>query len=525
MFFSTRLSLLLLLTPLAVASHRLAWPGGATFVLFCLPLAALAERLGYVTEQLAAYTSDAVGGLLNATFGNATEVIIAASAIRRRYLRLVKLTLLGSIASNLLLVLGCAFVAGGLVSGRATQRFNRQGAAVNVGLLTLASVAVALPTLLSKTRPAPALAGAGGGAGGGGGGDTGGGAGGGGAGGGADGLLAELWLSRFESVLMLGCYAMFLVFQLFTHRHLYEEEEEEEAGEAGGPGRAGRNGGGGGNGGGGDEEDDDDGRDDDEEAARLVARRRQEPSFSDFANGHDGEAPPSSSASAAKGAAEVEMGALQQGAEHERASLLAAASAAAGSGSSSGAPRPGPLSSAPAPLAAVVLADEDEPDMPLSSCLVFMALVTAAIAVLSDAVTAAVGAAATSLRIPLPFLATIVLPIIGNACEHASAVSFAARNRMEIALGVAVGSATQVAVLVVPFCVVLAWAMGAPLDLNFYSFEAFVLLASVALAAVVVQDGTGNWLKGALLLVSYLFVAGGFWVHRDQSLEEEGGVH
>ena len=168
--------------------------------------------------------------------------------------------------------------------------------------------------------------------------------------------------------------------------------------------------------------------------------------------------------------------------------------------------------------------DDEPPELTLTSCLVWMALVTAAIAVLSDAVTAAISDAAATLRVPLPFLATIVLPIVGNAAEHFSAVTFAARNRMEIALGVAVGSSTQVAVLVVPFCVVLAWAMGAPLTLNFNAFEAFVLFASVLLATACLQDGTGNWLKGALLFVSYLFVAAGFWVHRDQSLEEEGGV-
>jgi Ca2+:H+ antiporter len=456
-------------------------------------LASLAERLGYVTEQLASYTNDTLGGLLNATFGNATEVIIAGFAIRRRYLRLVKLTLLGSIVSNLLLVLGCAFLAGG-VAGHATQRFNKQGVAVNVGLLTLASVAVALPTLLSETQAAATV---------------------------AQGVEAaeaagttaaaaaagatttptptpttptsqgpELWLSRFESVLMLACYALFLVFQLFTHRHLYEEDQQEQ----------------------------------DEEAAFVVQRRGD-----GAANGANG---PSREASFAgfvaangKQPHEVEMGAMRQDPHHERASLLGGSGGAAAAGPSSSSAAAA-TTTAPAPQPAAVFEEEEpeQPDLTLSSCLVWMALVTLAISLLSDAVTAAIADAATTLRMPLPFLATIVLPIVGNAAEHFSAVTFAARNRMEISLGVAVGSSTQVAVLVVPFCVVLAWCMGAPLDLNFYAFEAFVLFASVLLATVVVQDGTGNWLKGALLLVSYFFVAGGFWVHRDQSLEEEGGV-
>jgi Ca2+:H+ antiporter len=507
MLLSSRLSLLLLLAPLALASHGLGWPGGLTFVLCALPLASLAERLGFVTEQLAAYTSDTLGGLLNATFGNATEVIIAAFAIRRRYLRLVKLTLLGSIVSNLLLVLGCAFLAGG-AAGHAIQRFNRQGVAVNIGLLTLASVAVALPTLLSETQPeAPPLLAAP-------------------VEGGGDGRAAaarpslgpELWLSRFESVLMLACYGLFLVFQLFTHRHLYEEEDpaDVEAAAAIDRGRSVVGGGG-----------------------SRISNANGEASFSGFAT-----------FSAANGGKhELEMGALgqqqqqqqrqqqqqqqrqqQEPNNHERASLLGGGGGGDGGvAASSGAAAAAGAAAATAAAAAAVFEPEEEDDPPpelaLSSCLAWMALVTLAIAALSDAVTAAIAEAAAALRVPLPFLATIALPIVGNAAEHFSAVGFAARNRMEIALGVAVGSSTQVAVLVVPFCVCLAWAMGAPLDLNFYPFEAFVLFASVVLATVVVQDGTGNWLKGALLLISYLFVAGGFWVHRDQSLEEEGGVH
>jgi Ca2+:H+ antiporter len=507
-------------------------------LLCALPLASLAERLGWVTEQLALYTNDTLGGLLNASFGNATEVIIAAFAIKRRYLRLVKLTLLGSIVSNLLLVLGCAFVAGG-VAGHATQRFNRQGAAVNVGLLMLASVAVALPTLLSETTP-PEVVGVG---------VVGGGGGGGGetaaaappppttATGGLYSRQAELSLSRFESVLMLACYALFLVFQLFTHRHLYEED------------KGGRR---------------DQGDDDDEELV-LVARRgggggggasggpadgsvSREASFAGFVvaggggggAGAVGAAAPSATANghaapaaASRATFEVEMGSMvlavpphhhdhhPNNHHNERTSLLGGASGGVGGNNNSSSGTPAPL----APANTNASSENDNtPEMSLSSCLVWMALVTLAIAFLSDAITAVISDAAQGLRIPLPFLATIVLPIVGNAAEHFSAVTFAARNRIEISLGVAVGSSTQVAVLVVPFCVVLAWAMGAPLDLNFYSFEAFVLFASVILAGAVVQDGTGNWLKGALLLVSYLFVAGGFWVHRDASLEEEGGV-
>lgn len=89
---------------------------------------------------------------------------------------------------------------------------------------------------------------------------------------------------------------------------------------------------------------------------------------------------------------------------------------------------------------------------------------------------------------------------------------------MEITLGVAVGSSTQVAVLVIPFCVILGWIMGQPLDLNFQTFEAVALFISVLLAVVAMHDGTSNWLKGILLFATYIFIAAAFWVHDDNEL-------
>lgn len=180
--FGSRLCLLLLPLPLALAAAPAGWPAGVVFLLTLLPLCSLAEvseskarvlgvhaslrcyalhlraprilrsclsdpssprtpspnptqRLGFVTEQLAAHTSDAIGGLLNATFGNATEAIIAGFAIARGSLRVVKLTLLGSIVSNLLLVLGSSFVVGAWA--RPLQHFNVRGAGATCVLLIL----------------------------------------------------------------------------------------------------------------------------------------------------------------------------------------------------------------------------------------------------------------------------------------------------------------------------------------------------------------------------------------------------
>ncbi|EFJ46663.1 Ca2+/H+ antiporter, cation antiporter, membrane protein [Volvox carteri f. nagariensis] len=154
---------------------------------------------------------------------------------------------------------------------------------------------------------------------------------------------------------------------------------------------------------------------------------------------------------------------------------------------------------------------EEELVLSRTGCFLWLAGVTVVISALSEFVTDSIRNASKSLHIPMPFLTTILLPIVGNAAEHASAIMFAYKNRIEIALGVAVGDSTQVSMMVVPFCVLLAWTMGLPLDLDFNGFESFVLFGCVLLAVLVIQDGHANYLKGILLLLTYFFVSAGFW--------------
>jgi Ca2+:H+ antiporter len=141
------LNILLLLTPFAMISYYADWPSTLTFIFSLLALAPLAERLGFVTEQLALHTNETIGGLLNATFGNATELIVAITALKRGLFRLVQLSLLGSVLSNMLLVLGCAFWAGGYYNK--TQTFGTISSQMNSTLLMLATMGILFPTVLS----------------------------------------------------------------------------------------------------------------------------------------------------------------------------------------------------------------------------------------------------------------------------------------------------------------------------------------------------------------------------------------
>ncbi|CAI5487773.1 unnamed protein product [Closterium sp. Naga37s-1] len=334
LFFGCSLNVLLVFIPLSTLAVALKWPQGWIFTFSLLGIAPLAERLGFVTEQLALYTGPTLGGLLNATFGNATELIISIFALQNGLIRVVQMSLLGSILSNMLLVLGCAFYVGGLRYRE--QTFNKTAALVNSGLLLMAVMGLTAPAVLQSTHTELHE---------------------------RDSTLA---LSRFSSVMMLVAYACYLFFQLKTHSHLYDDD-------------------------GGDGDDDDD----------------------------------------------------------------------------------------------------EEQVLGFWGAIVWMGVITIFISILSEYLVDAIEGAADAWDIPVAFISVIILPIVGNAAEHASAIMFAAKDKVDISLGVAIGSSTQIAMFAIPFCVVVGWAMGVPMDLNFHLFETATLCMTVLVVAALLQVGLG----------------------------------
>jgi hypothetical protein len=141
---------LLLCTPFAYYGHHYGGDDVTVFILSVLAIAPMAERVSYVTEQLAMHTSETIGGLLNATFGNVTELIVSLVALFGGMLRIVQVSLLGSILSNLLLVLGCAFLVGGLKYPE--QKYSHKAQTLSFGLLLLAVLCIAMPTVLEITH-------------------------------------------------------------------------------------------------------------------------------------------------------------------------------------------------------------------------------------------------------------------------------------------------------------------------------------------------------------------------------------
>ncbi|KAG8043763.1 hypothetical protein GUJ93_ZPchr0458g22342 [Zizania palustris] len=204
--FTSKLNLLLPFGPATIVLHFATKKHGLIFLFSMLGITPLAERLGYATEQLAVYTGSTVGGLLNATFGNATEMIIAIYALKNGMIRVVQQSLLGSILSNMLLVMGCAFFAGGIVNRNKDQVFSKATAVVNSGLLLMAVMGLMFPAVLHFTHSEVRQG------------------------------ASEVSLSRFSSCVMLVAYASYLYFQLRGRSNVYiqigiEEMPNEDAAE------------------------------------------------------------------------------------------------------------------------------------------------------------------------------------------------------------------------------------------------------------------------------------------------------
>ncbi|KAG6629092.1 vacuolar cation/proton exchanger 3-like [Carya illinoinensis] len=351
----TKLAILFPAIPLAVVAdfHNFGRPW--IFTLSLLGLAPLAERVSFLTEQIAYYTGPTVGGLLNATCGNATELIIALFALHENKIHVVKYSLLGSILSNLLLVLGTSLLCGGLANLKKEQRYDRKQADVNSLLLLLGLLCHLLPLMFKYAA-------------------------------GVDNFTDRytLQLSRASSIVMLIAYIAYIFFQLKTHREIFESQEDDE--------------------------------------------------------------------------------------------------------------------------------EEEKAVIGFWSAFAWLVGMTIIIAVLSEYVVGTIEAASDSWGISVSFISIILLPIVGNAAEHAGSIIFAFKNKLDISLGVALGSATQISMFVVPLSVIVAWIMGIRMDLDFSLLETGCLAFTIIITAFTLQDGTSHYMKGVVLFLCYLVIGACFFV-------------
>ncbi|MEQ9480716.1 calcium/proton exchanger [Coleofasciculus sp. F4-SAH-05] len=360
---NTILSLLLLFVPISIAAHFLEWGAAIVFITSCLAIVPLAAWMGTATEEIAVVAGSTFGGLLNATFGNATELIIALIALNAGLVNVVKATITGSIIGNLLLVMGLSMLLGGLRYKE--QSFQPIVARVNASSMNLAVIAMLLPTAMDATTPD----------------------------------IDEATLQRLSVAVagvLIVVYALTLLFSMKTHSYLLDV-----------------------------------------------------------------------------GMVDVES---QEG---ESASST----------------------------------EEPEHKVNLGLWIGVLLGVTLLVALESELLVGTLEEATSQLGLTALFTGVILLPIIGNAAEHATAVTVAMKNKMDLSVSVAVGSSLQIALFVAPVLVIAGWFLGQPMDLDFNPFELVAVAVAVLIANSISSDGKSNWLEGILLIAAYLVLGLAFYFH------------
>ena len=345
---------LLVFVPATAVASFLNAPAVVRFGLAALAIIPLAGLIGEATESLADRVGPGVGGLLNATFGNAAELIIAGFGIYRGLDGVVKASLTGSIIGNLLLVLGGSMLAGGI--SYPVQKFNKTAVGSSSTLMVLAAVGLVMPAIFHQMV-------------------------------GRGQTSAEHGLNLSLGAVLLLAYALNLIFSLGTHKDCYNPKHED----------------------------------------KDVAL-------------HEGK----------------------------------------GWG--------------------------------LRRSVVVLVVSTAFVAWMSEILVGAVDAASHALGLTDIFVGVIVVAIVGNAAEHSTAVMMAWKNQADLAVGIAMGSALQIALFVAPVLVFASYLRKEPMDLLFSPMEVAAVILAVILARMVAEDGESNWLEGAMLLMIYAIIAVAFFL-------------
>jgi len=339
---------LLALVPVVLAAQIIA-PEAHTllFVLSVVAIVPLAALLSLATESVAAKTGDMVGGLLNATLGNLTELLIALAALRAGQYVLVKASIAGAIVTNALFMLGVSFLLGGIKHH--VQEYNRNSARLQASLLFLATIAVLIPSVVVEAD-APATT-----------------------------AVFTQTLSTGLSVLLIVTYGLGLVFSLKTHREFFTGADHAEAGEV---------------------------------------------------------------------------------------------------------------------------------QWPLSLALPTLAGVTVLVALVSEVFVESVQQAATALGLSPAFVGFIIVALVGGAAEMVTALSAAGKDRLDLSVGIALGSASQIALFVAPVLVLVSYVIGpTPMNLQFWPGAVAMMLISTMTASLVTNAGRSAWFVGVLVVMVYLVFA------------------
>lgn len=357
---------LLVFAPIAVALEFAHANHIVLFVIAAIALIPLAKLIGDSTEHLATHYGPTVGSLLNVTFGNAAEIIIAIAAISAGLLDLVKASITGAIIGNILLIFGLSVVAGGFRFKE--QKFSRENIGFQSSMLFLAIIGLAVPTIMAYTVLPPSE------------------------------HPGEIQLlSDLLAIILIIVYILGIIFTFFTHKHLFVQPEE--------PATAAGNG-------------------------------------------------------------------AQPAAAHD---------------------------------------DDHHGHWSKKKSFILLAASMAGVIVVSEILVGSVEATGEELGFGELFVGAIIVGIVGNAAEHSSAILLARKGKMELSIGIAAGSGTQIALFVVPILVFAGIALGQPFSLVFTLFELAVIFLAAIILNLIVHDGRSNWFEGVMLTAVYVIIAIGFF--------------
>lgn len=344
------LKYMLIFIPISFIAEFMHASSSIMFILAALSIVPLAGLMGEGTEEISFYSGPKIGGFLNGTFGNATELIISFFALKQGLFEVVKSSIAGAVIGNVLLVLGASMLAGGLK--HKTQTFNKKVVEVSSSMLLFAVVGLCIPALFTHTV------------------DT--------------SLLNTRYegLSIIVAIIMFLIYVLSLIFSFFTHKEIYTVNSEE---------------------------------------------------------------------------------------------------------------------------------DDDTAKWSLKKAISVLVISTVLIAIESEFLVSGIESITKSLGLSEFFVGIIIIPIIGNAAEHSTGVVMAMKNKMDVALEIAIGSSLQIILFVAPVLIFLS-LLFTPMSIIFNQFELIALIVAVLIVNRVSNDGESNWLEGVQLLAVYCIIAASFFI-------------
>ena len=331
------------------------------FIIAVIALIPLAKLIGDSTEHLSTHYGSTLGSLLNVTFGNAAEIIIAVVAINAGLIELVKASITGAILGNIMLIFGLSMIAGGI--RKKEQLFSRENAGLQSTMIFLAIIGLAIPTVLSSTILEPAE---------------------------IENQLKIQFLSDALAIILLSVYIAGIVFTFFTHKHLFVSPQMEEEN-----------------------------------------------------NNHNSDT-------------------TTKHWDKKRAFFM-------------------------------------------------LAISMVGVVVISEILVGSVEETSKQFGFGEVFVGAIIIGIVGNAAEHSSAIILARKGKIDLSIGIAAGSGTQIALFVVPVLVIFGIILNQPFTLEFTIYELVTLFLAAIILNLIAHDGRSNWFEGVMLTAVYIIIAIGFY--------------